>query len=332
VRKFDSCRGHPSEVLARLAICSFIRHARARQRRQHRADRRHGARVAKRDRKLGDRLLNAPLAPDVLLAAQIAALQSIMPPIDAFAVSGSYGRETSDRYSDLDFLLLVADEDFWAFADEFPSLISHPCAVISEGLGRFNSDYGFGYFYLLDGGNKVDYYVNAPRTMSPLPLSARANIVEDRSGYLTERLGRARREYERDVRPHVAEGVHQCLIGLHDLRKHASRHDLLPMLWKLEALRRPALALHHVAAGDVYAPSGAVARLSQRLPAEPARRVAATVPTLDPASIATAFEGLRAIMLDSWQQFAELGVPTPQQFELERTLSEDIIQFLRGVD
>src|SRR5262249_24943693 len=160
-----------------------------------------------------------------------------------------------------------------------------------------------GLFYLLEGGFKVEYYLNAPATMSPLPLSARATIVEDRSGFLTSYLESARRAFERDLRPHVAEGVHQCLVVLHDLRKYASRGALPRLLWKLGALRGPALALPHVAAGDVYAPSSAVQLLPRRVGPDLARAVAATVPTLEPARLADAFEGVRALMLDAWRHF-----------------------------
>jgi hypothetical protein len=269
--------------------------------------------------------------PPSLLESQTRALHRLMPPIDGFGVGGSHGRGTADAYSDLDFFLLVPDPDFWDLVHAFPTLIEHPRPVASSGVGRFMSDYGYRIGFILDDASKVEYFVNSPRTMTSLPLSARLTVLADRSGYLTELLESAERQFRSDRRPSVAAGVHDCLLEIHDLRKHASRGDLLPMLWRLTTLRRPALALHHMRmSGDVYAPSSAVSRLASRAATDRLERVDSIVPTLDRASIAAAYCELRAVMLAAWQHFSSTGVPTPEQFRIEADLSEDLLQHLRG--
>jgi hypothetical protein len=268
--------------------------------------------------------------PPSLLAAQIGALRRLMPPIDAFGVGGSHGRGSADAYSDLDFFLVVSDDCFWDFVREFPTFIDHPLPVESRGVGRFMSDYGYRIGFILSDASKVEYFVNSPRTMTPLPLSARIEVVADVSGYLTSLLRGAEQEFRADPRPSVAAGVHDCLLEIHDLRKHASRGDLLPMLWRLTTLRRPVLALHHMrVSGDVYAPSSAASRLASRAASAQLERVDALVPTLDRASIAGAYAELRDLMLASWRHFAPGGAPTADQFRLEAELSADVLRFLR---
>jgi hypothetical protein len=270
-------------------------------------------------------------AAPTLLETQSRALRRLMPPLDGFAIGGSHGRGTADAYSDLDFFLVVPDAHFWDFVHDFPALIEHPRPVASSGVGRFMSDYGYRIGFILSDASKVEYFFNSPNTMTSLPLSARLTVLEDRSGYLTGLLERAEEEFRADRRPSVAAGVHDCLLEIHDLRKHASRGDLLPMLWRLTTLRRPALALHHMrTSGDVYAPSSAASRLASRQESRLAERVDAIVPALDRASIAAAYCELRAVMLDAWRHFATTGVPTPEQFRIEAELSEDVLRQLRA--
>jgi nucleotidyltransferase-like protein len=273
----------------------------------------------------------ASFTVEELASAQSEALRNLMPPLDAVGIGGSHGRGAADSNSDVDFFLLLPRDDFWPQVAAFPSLITHPVPVMSEGVGRFRSDYGYRYAYLLEGGHKVEYHLNSPETLSTLPLSARIRIVADRSGYMTSYLDAARTAFERDVSPHVAAGVHDCLIDLHDLRKYAARGDLLPMVWKMDSLRRNVLALEHIRSGDVYAPSSAATRLDEKLAQGQVARVAETVPALDCAGVLRAYEALRAMMLESWEHFAGFGVPTGAQFELQELLSDGVLRSLRGI-
>lgn len=264
-----------------------------------------------------------------LLHAQTAALRRLMPPIDAFGIGGSHGRGSADPAADLDFFIVVPDDLFWPHVRAFPDLIEHPAAVVSRGVGRFMSDYGFRIGFLLEGHVKVEYFFNSPQTMTPLPLSARIEVLEDRSGWLSAALASARAAFASDPRPHVAAGVHDCLLEIHDLRKHASRGDLLPMIWRLHTLRRPVLALHHMrVAGDIYAPSSGASRLDRRGGDELRARVETTVPAYDPASVAEAYCTLREIMLAAWAHFAPIGAPTAAQTAAEQDLSGEVLRLL----
>jgi hypothetical protein len=254
-----------------------------------------------------------------------------MPPIDAFGLWGSFGQGIADDYADLDFIVFVPRDEFWTLVAGFPSLITHPLPVVSQGIGRFVQDHGFQYVYILDGAHKLEYHLNSAETMARLPLSARTQVVADRSGYLTGYLAEARAEFERDVRPHVAAGVHDCLVYLHDLRKYAARGDLLPMVWRMDSLRRPVIALDHMCrSGDVYAPSSALSHFPERSSAEHARLVMETVPVVERTSMVDAFQKLRAIMLAAWKHFSPMGVPSQEQLDLERMLSEAIVGSLRA--
>jgi hypothetical protein len=267
--------------------------------------------------------------PSSLLEAQSAALRRLMPPIDAFGIGGSHGRGTADGLADLDFFVVVSADTFWEVVHGFPTLIQHPLAVVSRGVGRFMSDYGYRLGFILAGNYKVEYFFNSPETMTSLPLSARIRVIEDPSGWLSALLARSRAAFEADPSQHVAAGVHDCLLEIHDLRKHASRGDLIPMIWRLNTLRRPVLALHHMrVSGEVYAPSSAVSRLGTRYDDSLLARVDASVPTNDPASVAAAYRELRALMLSAWAHFAPTGVPTPEQKEAERELSDDVLRQL----
>jgi hypothetical protein len=265
-----------------------------------------------------------------LLASQTVALRRLMPPIDAFGVGGSYGRGTADASADVDFFVIVPGETFWEHVRAFPSAIEHPLPVISRGVGRFMSDYGYRLGFILEGNRKVEYFFNSPETMTPLPLSARIQVLEDRSGWLTDVLARSRARFEADRREHVAAGVHDCLSEIHDLRKHASRGDMLSMIWRLNTLRRHVLALDHIrTSNDVYAPSSAVSRMRAIHDDDTlVSRIDASVPTNDPASIAAAFRALRTLMLEAWVYFASAGVPTREQRRAERELSEEIFALL----
>jgi hypothetical protein len=266
-----------------------------------------------------------------LLDAQIGALRSLMPPVDAFGLWGSFGMGVADDLSDLDFIVFISRDEFWSLVKSFPVLITHPLPVVSQGIGRFVQDHGFQYAYILSGGHKLEYHLNSQDTMARLPLSARTHVVEDRSGCLTAYLAEAQLEFERDVRPHVAAGVHDCLVYLHDLRKYALRGDLLPMVWRMDSLRRPVIALDHMGrSGDVYAPSSALSHLPERSSAEHARLVMETVPAVERTAMADAFEKLRGIMLAAWRQFSPTGVPSKEQLDLEQTLSEAILTSLRA--
>jgi hypothetical protein len=271
----------------------------------------------------------ARAASPSLLEMQTAALRRLMPPIEAFGIGGSHGRGTADPLADLDFFVVVPGDAFWEQVRALPALIEHPLPVVSRGVGRFISDYGYKVGFLLAGNHKVEYFFNSPETMTSLPLSARIHVLEDQSGWLSALLVRSRAEFEADPRPHVGAGVHDCLLDIHDLRKHASRGDLLPMIWRLNSLRRNVLALHHMrVSGDVYAPSSAVSRLHTSGDDGLLARVDGSVPANDPASIAAAYGELRSLMLDAWAHFASTGVPTPEQQQAERELSADVLRSL----
>jgi len=275
-----------------------------------------------------DRTLNGHTTVD-LLEHQTVALRRLMPPIDSFGMGGSYGRGTADPVADLDFFVVVPAERFWEHVRAFPELIEHPLPVISEGAGRFMSDYGYRLGFLLAGNRKVEYFFNSRETMTALPLSARLRVLEDRSGWLTAYLAQAQAAFEVDPTPHVAAGVHDCLLEIHDLRKHAARGDVLAIIWRLGTLRRPVLALHHMrVAGAVYAPSSAASRLRSAGDAELLERAHASVPTTDPASVAAAYRALRAVMLESWAYFAPGGTPSDAQRQAEAELSDEILRDL----
>jgi hypothetical protein len=264
-----------------------------------------------------------------LLETQAAALRRLMPPVDAFGIGGSHGRGTADDVADLDFFVVLPDDAFWEHVRAFPTLIEHPLPVVSRGVGRFMSDYGYRIGFILAGNRKVEYFFNSPATMTSLPLSARIQVIEDRSGWLSALLEASRAAFEADPGPHVAAGVHDCLLEIHDLRKHAARGDLVSMIWRLNTLRRPVLALHRMqVGGDVYAPSSAVSQTRKAGDPDLLARVEASVPTADAASIAAAYRELRALMLDAFEHFAPTGVPTPEQRQAERELSEDVLRRL----
>lgn len=271
----------------------------------------------------------AAIGPDSLLASQTEALAGLMPPIDAFGIGGSHGRGVADALADLDFFVVVPDDRFWEVVHRFPAVVEHPLPVISQGTGRFMSDYGYRVSFVLAGNYKVEYFFNSPETMTSLPLSARIRVIADRSGWLTKILDEARATFATDPGPHVAAGVHDCLLEIHDLRKHASRGDLLPMIWRLTTLRRPVLALHQMSvSGDVYAPSSAVSQLRAGRDDRALERTSATVPAADPASIAAAYRELRALMLEAWAHYASTGIPTPAQRQAERELSNEVLMHL----
>jgi hypothetical protein len=106
------------------------------------------------------------------------------PDISACFLSGSFGRRTSDQYSDLDVALVYPDirtlERAWRNRIQFAQSIM---PYIS--LKSFDGEHIRPYFHivLFANGSKVDFRFETQDTLAPNPWDSQIHILKDTSGW-----------------------------------------------------------------------------------------------------------------------------------------------------
>lgn len=106
------------------------------------------------------------------------------PSISACFLSGSFGRNTSDDYSDIDVALVYADdaarESGWANRGEFAKSV-----MPYVPLKAFDGEHVRPYLYitLFSNGSKIDYRYESAASLAPNPWDGQIRILKDSGGW-----------------------------------------------------------------------------------------------------------------------------------------------------
>jgi hypothetical protein len=232
---------------------------------------------------------------------QVRMLDALCPPVLGFGIGGSQGAAQADQHSDLDFFLLVPDEQLFDFIESFPALVRHRTPPVLVRDRGFWPEFGYQFTYVYETRQVLDYFINSPRTLRKTPMARKTRIIKDSDGRFTA--------YQREIAeycasPHAARDYHaaaraEILVELLTIAKHLRRHDLIPAAHRLDRLRGVYLGLarYHRNA-EPYAPHDADKRVTRALGPAIYDAVAGTFPRLSEADIADSL-GRLADLLDA---------------------------------
>ncbi len=109
------------------------------------------------------------------------------PAVRVCFLSGSFGRQTADDFSDIDVALVYSDETArdWAWRDRetFVKEIM-PYVPLKAFDGQFVRP--FLYITLFSNGSKVDFRFETQETLQPNPWDAQIRLLKDNSGWGAE--------------------------------------------------------------------------------------------------------------------------------------------------
>lgn len=219
---------------------------------------------------------------------QVRMLGALCPPFLSFAIGGSYSARRDDPHSDLDFFLLVPDDQLFAVIKSFPAMISHRLSPVVMRDRGFWPEFGYEFSYVYPDLRTIDYFINSPGTLRRTPMARKMRIIKDADGQFTE--------YQRSVtaycsageaeRDYLAAARTELVLELLTIRKHLRRQDLIPVTHRLERVRRVYLGLaRHHGTGEPYVPHDADRQVAAVLGPRVYDSVAGTFPQLTAAQI-----------------------------------------------
>lgn len=109
------------------------------------------------------------------------------PEIEAFGVGGSLGKgESADKYSDIDFFILVNEADASKFMEafyDFAALFGKP--LLYRGPVHV-PNYGYSFTVLYEPLIFCQFNVNSRHSLTPGPIRKYTRIIFDENGYYTD--------------------------------------------------------------------------------------------------------------------------------------------------
>ena len=157
---------------------------------------------------------------------------------------GSYGRGTSDKYSDYDLVFLVADADFEAFAHDLPTMLQTVCEDVLLFWGEsFNDEHFKNYCSVIRIGEQLHqldcFVVNADHIEAwmcrqHLKGCTRKNIIFDRSGEVGELLDLGYRT--ENITPDLIRAIDTYWLHAEMVIKYLKRRDIFKLLKNIDIL------------------------------------------------------------------------------------------------
>lgn len=264
-----------------------------------------------------------------VVKVQTEVLRGLAPPIEAAGIGGSWGRGSSDRYSDADFFLLYPSEGFFSHLAEFPEKIDHPLPNIVFNGPVFVPGFGFEFSYILEGGISVDYNLNCRESLNLNPMRAHTIILFDTTGFLTEFTQNAATPDGADNHADAEEAFHEYLVRLLKIRKSAFRQDRAVLFYNMDKLRLVMAAVDRVLSlGVAYNSFQADHRLGVQMGEEYEKAILGTFPSPEPGATRMSLHAICERIESGLKNLQATGDTWNRHWRLVREVRSEIKGFL----
>jgi hypothetical protein len=161
--------------------------------------------------------------------------------IDAVALGGSLGRQSSDEYSDADIFLLVPNEATTCAVAAVDHVVCTTLSVVARSCHASYSGFGLRESYIDDKGEIYELFINSKNTIDRDPIRAGMRIIHDKSGWLSEYCRALERTPDYSIR--YDRIVFDYLNTLNKCLKYVARGHLIQALGRLINLTQTAISL-----------------------------------------------------------------------------------------
>jgi hypothetical protein len=267
------------------------------------------------------------MTPRTFFEDQLRNLHDLCPPFEAVGVGGSLGAGSADPDSDLDFFLLVPDDQFFAVVHRFPTLIGHVWPPVVSRRRGFLPEFGYQFTYVYPNGYSVDFVLNCPSSLLRTPMARKTRVTKD----LTGRFTRFHQSVANDLATgddYVPAVAAELLIELLRISKYARRAELFSLVHRLERLRLVLLAQERRRHGEPYCPHDADKWVARDFDPDVVSLLHATFAPPEPTAAAAAIRVLCTGILDRLEPHPELG---PEFHQLVAKLRAEIEESLAGL-
>jgi hypothetical protein len=257
----------------------------------------------------------------MLLAHQQAQLERLCSPFDAGGFGGAPEAETDD-FSDIDCFLLAANERLTELIKMLPLLLEHPAEPIVCWERGWHPGFGYQYVFVYPGGHMIDYFINAPFTLTQSAMALRTRLLVDRSGHYTAFLTRLIGHPGLSAGAQHEAAWNELTVELVRIRKYASRSALCAIAHRLERLRLILFALERARTlGEPYNPHDADKHVD--LESNAGKLVARTFAMPHPRALAIALDLLCEAII------VRLDSPETARSECQRSLQAVLLADIR---
>jgi hypothetical protein len=262
-----------------------------------------------------------------LFQYQFEMLSALCPPLLGFGIGGSQGASKADQHSDLDFFLLVPNDQLFSFAKGLPHLITHPWPPVAIRDRGFWPDFGYQLTCVYYNECMIDYFINCEASLRLTPMARKTKILKDTTGQLSAYQNRIRRycNSKQANADYISAASTETLIELLIIQKHVRRHDLIPVVHRLERLRLIYLGLtrHHTNTAP-YVPHDADKRVHQYIEPRLLDSIIQTFPRCKPAEVTLSYQTLIGLLKEELLADEQSALLNDKYWELYYRISQSI--------